>query len=104
MKNKFSGYWVLLFVFVIILILQTSCTTTPIVVEEQTNTEQTEKQSKKLTNPILCALLLRSLDCSVKEKDNAKVEYEAETHPVPVEDPVLELLIDLGEVEPDASN
>lgn len=26
-------------------------------------------------------------------------EYEATTHPVPVEDPILELLIKLGEVE-----
>ena len=103
MKNKFSGYWILLFVLVIILILQSSCTTTPIV-EEQTETEQTEKQSKKMKNPILCALLLKSLDCSVKEKDNAKIEYEAETNPVPVEDPILELLIELGEVDPDASN
>jgi hypothetical protein len=104
MKNKFSGYWILFFVLVVILILQTGCTTTP-EVEQQIETEQTEKQqSEKMKNPILCALLLKSLDCSIKEKDNAKVEYEAETHPVPVEDPVLELLIDLGEVEPDASN
>jgi len=29
----------------------------------------------------------------------ATTEYEATTHPVPVEDPILELLIELGEVE-----
>ena len=55
-----------------------------------------------MTNPILCAILFLSVDCSVKEKDNAKLEPEV--HAVPEEDPILELLIDLGEVEPDESN
>jgi len=101
MKSKTPWAGVIIVFLLFVAIALQSCTTSP-VVEQSTNTEQTEKQSKRSTNPILCAILFLSVDCSVKEKDNAKV-YEAETHPVPVEDPVLELLIELGEVEPDAS-
>ena len=96
-------HWVIFFVLVVVLILQTGCTTTKTVeVAEEQPTEQTEKQTKKMTNPILCAILFLTVDCSVKEKDNAKLEPEV--HAVPEEDPILELLIDLGEVEPDESN
>ena len=95
-------HWVIFFVLVIVLILQNGCTTTETVeVTEEQPTEQTEKQTKKMTNPILCAILFLSVDCSVKEKDNVKLEPEV--HAVPEEDPILELLIDLGEVEPDES-
>ena len=102
MKSKTPWAGVIIVFLLFVAISLQSCTTSP-VVEKQSNTEQTKKQSKRSTNPILCAILFLRLDCSVKEQDKAKV-YEAETHPVPVEDPVLELLIDLGEVEPDASN
>ena len=95
-------HWVIFFVLVIVLILQTGCTTTETVeVAEEQPVKQTEKSTKKMTNPVLCAILFLSVDCSVKEKDNAKLEPEV--HAVPEEDPILELLIDLGEVEPDES-
>ena len=95
-------HWVIFFVLVIVLVLQTSCTTTKTVeVTEEQPVEQTEKSTKKMTNPILCAILFLSVDCSVKEKDNATLEPEV--HAVPEKDPILELLIDLGEVEPDES-
>ena len=100
---KHWKHWVIFFVLLIVLILQNGCTTTETVeVTEEQPVKQTEKSTKKMTNPILCAILLRSLDCNVKEKDNAKLEPEV--HAVPEEDPILELLIDLGEVEPDESN
>ena len=96
-------HWVIFFVLLIVLILQNGCTTTETVeVTEEQPVKQTEKSTKKMTNPILCAILFLSVDCSVKEKDNAKLEPEV--HAVPEEDPILELLIDLGEVEPDESN
>ena len=104
MKSKTPWMGVLVVFIVFSVVALQSCTTTPPpIVEQQSNTEQTKKQSKRSTNPILCVILFLSLDCYDKEQDKAKV-YEAETHPVPVEDPVLELLIDIGEVEPDASN
>ena len=100
---EYWKHWVIFFVLVIVLILQTSCTTTKTVeVAEEQPTEQTEKQTKKMTNPILCAILFLSVDCNVKEKEDATLEPEV--HAVPEEDPILELLIDLGEVEPDESN
>ena len=96
-------HWVIFFVLVIVLVLQSGCTTTETVeVTEEQPVKQTEKSTKKKTNPVLCAILFLSVDCSVKEKDNVKLEPEV--HAVPEEDPVLELLIDLGEVEPDESN
>ena len=96
-------HWVIFFVLVIVLMLQTSCTTTETVeVVEEQPVEEVQKTTKRMTNPILCAILFLSVDCSVKEKDNAKLEPEV--HAVPEEDPILELLIDLGEVEPDESN
>ena len=96
-------HWVIFFVLLIVLILQNGCTTTENVeVTEEQPVKQTEKSTKKKTNPVLCAILFLSVDCSVKEKDNAKLEPEV--HAVPEEDPILELLIDLGEVEPDESN
>ena len=95
-------HWVIFFVLVIVLMLQTSCTTTETVeVVEEQPVEEVQKTTKRMTNPILCAILFLSVDCSVKEKDNAKLEPEV--HAVPEEDPILELLIDLGEVEPDES-
>ena len=96
-------HWVIFFVLLIVLILQNGCTTTENVeVTEEQPVKQTEKSTKKMTNPVLCAILFLSVDCSVKEKDNVKLEPEV--HAVPEEDPILELLIDLGEVEPDESN
>ena len=101
MKSKTPWAGVIIVFLLFVAIALQSCTTSP-VVEQSTNTEQTEKQSKRSTNPILCAILFLSVDCSVKEKDNVKLEPEV--HAVPEEDPILELLIDLGEVEPDESN
>ena len=96
---NYRKHWVIFFVLVIVLILQSGCTTTETVeVTEEQPVEEVQKTTKRMTNPILCAILFLSVDCSVKEKDNATLEPEV--HAVPEEDPILELLIDLGEVEP----
>ena len=95
-------HWVIFFVLVIVLVLQSGCTTTETVeVTEEQPVEEVKKTTKRMTNPVLCAILFLSVDCSVKEKDNVKLEPEV--HAVPEEDPILELLIDLGEVEPNES-
>jgi hypothetical protein len=80
MKNKFSGYWVLLFVFVIILILQAGCTT----VQDTVDTEQVQTQDKRKPNPLLCAILLLKLDCGAKNK--------ATPHAVPEKEPITETI------------
>ena len=100
-KPEFEEYWIVFLVCCLVVFFMIGCTTTPTTIEEP-KTEKVQTTKKQMPNPILCAILFLSADCSIKEKDNAKV-YEAETHPVPVEDPILELLIDIGEVDPDES-
>ena len=80
MKNKFSGYWLLFFVFVIILTLQAGCTS----VQETVDTEQVQTQDKRKPNPLLCAMLLLKLDCGAKNK--------ATPHAVPEKEPITETI------------
>lgn len=71
---------ILFFVLVVILMLQSGCTT----VQDTVDTEQVQTQDKKKPNPLLCAILLLKLDCGVKNK--------ATPHAVPEKEPISETI------------
>ena len=71
---------ILFFVLVVILMLQSGCTT----VQDTGDTEQVQTQDKKKPNPLLCAILLLKLDCGAKNK--------ATPHAVPEKEPISETI------------
>ena len=71
---------ILFFLLVIILMLQSGCTT----VQDTGDTEQVQTQDKKKPNPLLCAILLLKLDCGAKNK--------ATPHAVPEKEPISETI------------